>query len=132
MSTSIKIQGRIFIAEQITHAVQYPDQILVYPVDYRMVSISGDNAKRMNEALKAAGFVGEGTLINPARISVIEDAGTILKLYLEGADRVVCVNREYEALLFPAQETIHDGRGAETRSTTEEVAPKRKSKRGEG
>jgi hypothetical protein len=105
MQTSIKIQGRIFIAEQITHAVQYPDQILVYPVDYRMVSISGDDAKRMGEVLRRAGFVGEGTLVNPARLSVMEDAGTILKLTLEGADRLIMVGREYEGILFPALES---------------------------
>lgn len=105
MLTIVKTTGRTYIVEQITHALVYPDQTVVFPVDYHQVQLSGDDAQRMNEAMKTAGFVGEGTLINPARVSVIEDAGSTLKVFMDGADRPVFLDKSIEAALFPAQET---------------------------
>lgn len=109
----VKTTGRIIDVDKIPYALVYPDQTLVYPVDYHAVTLTGDDAQRMNAALKEAGFVGDGTLINPNRISVIEDAGVNKKVYLEGADRVAFIaNETIQALLaapavdFPAMETI--------------------------
>ena len=72
-------------------------------MNFHTVTLAGDDAQRMNKALKEAGFVGEGTLINPARISTIEDAGLNIKVFLEGADRVVFMPKEIEEALFPAR-----------------------------
>jgi hypothetical protein len=106
MSTFVSSTSRSFAVERITHANVFGDQIAIFPVDYRTVMLSGAEAKRMTDALKEAGFVGDTTLINLDRISVIEDAGSNLKVFLEGADRVVIVPKTMETLLFPALESI--------------------------
>lgn len=106
MLTSVKTTGCTLIVSQITHANVSPDQTVVYPANYRAVTLAGDDAKRMNEALKAAGFVGEGTLINPARLVAIEYAdANNMKVFLDGAQRSVYMAREIEDQIFPAQKS---------------------------
>ena len=101
----VKTAKRYIEVSKIPYALIHPGQAVVFPVDYHMVALTGNDAQTMIDAMKAAGFVGEGTMINPSRVSVVEDAGTIMKVFLEGADRVVNVSREIASQLFPAPET---------------------------
>lgn len=101
-----KTSGRTFIPDKITHAIIVKDQVAVFPVDYHQVILTSAEKERMIEALLAAGFVGNDTLINPARVSVVEEHGANVRMTLEGADRVLYLPASFADLLFPAPESI--------------------------
>ncbi len=115
MST-VKTIGRIFVTEQITHAIIGRNQLTVFPVGYYQVILTGDEMKRMIAALQGAGFLGTETLINPARICMVEEQGDIARVYLEGADRLLYLPIATVKDLFPAPE-----------SPAAETAPAKKS-----
>lgn len=101
----IKTASRIIDVEKIPYAMIHHNQAVIFPVDYHLVALTGEDALRVREAMREVGFVGDGTLINPARISVVEDAGSTMKVFLEGSDRVVTITPQIAAKLFPAPET---------------------------
>lgn len=105
MKTPIQVTGRTLVIEQITHAIVFPNQTHVFPVDYHELILMGDDGKQAAEALRAAGFVGDHMLINPQRVSVIEDQGSTVRVFLEGADKILHLPKEIVAALFPVQET---------------------------
>lgn len=103
----VKVTGRIFNVERVVSALVYPAQVMVFAEDYHPVTLTGEDAQRMAEALRDAGFIGEDILVNPNRISAAEDAGATMRVFMAGSDRVVSLPREL--LAFPALETAATG-----------------------
>jgi hypothetical protein len=105
MSTVAKTTGRTFIVEHITHAIIVKDQMTVFPTEYHPISLAGEDMENMIKALRQAGFVGQETLINPSRVAVIEEHGANVRVYLEGADRILYMPADIVGQLFPAPES---------------------------
>jgi hypothetical protein len=101
----VKTTGRTFNTDHITHAMIVREELTVFPVDYHQVTLTGDDKNKMVAALRSAGFVGTEVLINPNRISVIEDHAENVRVYLEGADRVLYMPANFLKIEFPAPET---------------------------
>ncbi len=127
MNVIIKLQGRALNTDHITHAIVNKDQVSLYPVEYHMVTLGGEEAQQALAAMKLAGFVraeGSDTLVNPARVSVVEDHASNVRVYLEGADRLLYLPPAIVDLLFPAQEST-------PLTATTEAKPRRSKKASE-
>jgi hypothetical protein len=109
----VTIGARKYNTDTITLATVFPNLVIVHPVEFHEVRLIGEEGKRMVEALKQAGFVGTETLINAKRVSVIEDLGDNMRLWIEGMEKIAFVSRAFAAEIeaavngnFPAQERV--------------------------
>lgn len=125
MATVFNTSGRTIIIENVTHAQISPDVVLVYPANYHVLRIMGEEMKAVTRLLKSAGFVGDANiLINPNRVCFAEEGGAIARLILDGYNKALLVSTEILACLNaqPAVQAVVSSDG------NAEPAPTRKKK----
>lgn len=129
MATVFNTSGRTIIIENVTHAQISPDVILLYPANYHVLRIMGEEMKTVTRLLKDAGFLGDASiLINPNRVCFAEEGGAIARLILDGYSKALLVSTAVLTCLNPqpaVQEMVSS-------AGNPEPAPARKKKNGTG
>lgn len=104
MPATIQAVGRTLFVENITHAQINNGVVAINPAGYFPLHVTGHEADAALEAMQAAGFIGDDTLlVNPRRLIMLEKSSDIAHLYLEGTTRVLVVPTGFLACL----EAVH-------------------------
>ncbi len=96
MSKLIQVSGKAISVEQITHAGLGKEQITISPVEYHDILLMGKEMEQAVSAMEAAGFIRQDDwYINPRRVAVLEYHSENLRVYLEGAVRILYIGRSF-------------------------------------
>lgn len=121
MPTVLKAQKRLIVMENVTHLAMQGEAVLVFPADFYVLRLTGEDAARALELAKAVGFVGNADyLVNPARLVVAEEEGAIAKLLLDGFNKALMVPVEFLAVLLPAPVEIVSSAGKSAKKKVSE------------
>lgn len=103
MATYIQVSGRTVNIENVTHALNQGDALVIFPAGYYQLRLTGEEARQAKARMIEAGFVCSGeTIINPSRFVIAEEAGSVARLMLDGAQKMVVVPKQFTECILGA------------------------------